>query len=102
MHLIFDLFLHLMVDASDVGVGAVLQQCVDGNWQPLSFFSKRLQPAEARYSTFGRELLAAYLAVKHFKHLLEGRVFSLYTDHKPLTFALGSKPDKHHQERYVI
>ena len=62
--------LALLVDASNVGVGAVLQQRVDGNWHLLSFFSKRLQPAEVRYSTFGRELLAAYLAVKHFNKKL--------------------------------
>ena len=31
-----------------------------------------------------RELLAAYRAVRHFRHLLEGRQFTLFTDHKPL------------------
>ena len=30
---------------------------------------RSLQPTESRYSTFGRELLAIYLAVKHFRHL---------------------------------
>ena len=37
--------LQLMVDAADVAVGAALQQAVDGVWQPLAFFSKRLRPA---------------------------------------------------------
>ena len=36
-----------------------------------------------------------YLAVKHFQHSLEGRQFVIYTDHRPLTFALRSKPDKY-------
>ena len=85
----------LLVDASDVGVGGAIQQLVDGAWQPLAFFSKRLQPAETKYSTFGRELLAAYLGIKHFRHMLEGRTFTIYTDHKPLTHALRSKPDRH-------
>ena len=62
----------LMTDASDVAVGAVLQQLVDGNWCPIAFFSKGLKPAETRYSTFDRELLAIYLAVKHFRYFLEG------------------------------
>ena len=87
--------LTLFVDASDVGVGGVVQQLVNDTWQPLAFFSKRLQPAETKYSTFGRELLAAYLSVKHFRHMLEGRNFTLFTDHKPLTYALKSKPDRH-------
>ena len=63
--------------------------------QPLAYFSRQLKPTEQRYSTFGRELLAMYLAVKHFQHSLEGRQFVIYTDHRPLTFALGSKPVKY-------
>ena len=78
----------LQVDASNYAVGAVLQQCVDGIWQPLAFFSKRLEPAESRYSTFGRELLAMYLSVKHFRFFQEARPFIIFTDHKPLTFAI--------------
>ena len=44
-------------------------------WQFLAFFSKRLKPAETRYSAFGRELLAIYLGIKHFRHIVEGRDF---------------------------
>ncbi|BHF60579.1 hypothetical protein SprV_0100354400 [Sparganum proliferum] len=76
--------LYLMVDASTVAVGAVLQQHINDSTRPLAFFSKKLLPAETRYSTFGRELLAIYLAVKHFRHFLEGRDFTIFTDHKPL------------------
>ena len=47
-----------------------------------------------RYSTFGRELLAAYLAVNHFRRALEGRQFTLLTDHQPLTYALKTSSDK--------
>nr|VZH94044.1 unnamed protein product [Spirometra erinaceieuropaei] len=86
--------LSLMVDASTVAVGSVLQQHLDGSTQPLAFFSKKLLPAETRYSTFGRELLAIYLTVKYFRHSLEGRDFTVFTDHKPLTFALRSHTEK--------
>ncbi len=55
----------------------------------------KIVSTKIRYSTFGRELLAMYLAVKHFQHSLEGRQFVIYTDHHPLTFALRSKPDKY-------
>ena len=78
----------LFTDASDVGIGGVIQQYVNGVWQPLAFFTRR-------YSTFGRELLAIYLSVKHFRHMLEGRSFCVYTDHKTLTYALQSMPDSH-------
>ena len=43
-----------------------------------------------------------YLSVKHFKHFLEGRKFVIYTDHKPLTFALASSTDRSpHQTRHL-
>ena len=35
------------------------------------------------------------MAIKHFKNLLEGQQFHVYTDHKPLTFAIASNNDKH-------
>ena len=85
----------LVVDASDAAVGAVLQQKIGGEWKPHGFFSKKLKPAETRYSTFGRELLAIYLAIKHFRHLLEGRPFYVLTDHKPLTFVFNHNSDKY-------
>lgn len=80
----------LMTDASDTAAGGVLQQCINGEWKPIAFFSKKFQPRETRYSTFDRELLAMYLAIKHFHYFLEGRDFSVFTDHKPLTFALST------------
>lgn len=84
----------LLVDASDIAVGAVLQQTVSDVAQPLAFFSRKLNAAERKYSTYDRELLAAYSAVKHFRHMLEGREFVIFTDHKPLTFAFTKNSDK--------
>ena len=81
-------------DASNTAVGAVLEQFIEGQWKPISFFSKKLNPAELKYSAFDRELLAAYLAVRHFQFFLEGRVFHINTDHKPLTFALQSSSER--------
>ena len=85
----------VMSDASDVAVGAVLQQYCNGQWCPISFFSKALKPAETRYSTFDRELLAVYLALKHFRYFLEGREFHVLTDHKPLIYALSTRADRY-------
>ncbi|CAA9993988.1 unnamed protein product [Nesidiocoris tenuis] len=89
-----DTELSLMVDASEQAIGGSVQQKVQGSWQPLGFFSRKLSETERKYSAYDRELLAAYASIKHFKHLLEGRVFTLYTDHKPLTYALNQKLDK--------
>lgn len=80
-------------DASDVGVGASFEQFVNGSWQPLAFFSKQLRAPERKYSTFDRELLALYLAIRHFRFLLEGRNFTAFTDHKPLVSSMAKITD---------
>ena len=87
--------LSLVTDASDIGVGAVLHQVIDSQPQPLAFFSKKLERTQQRYSTFDRELLAIYLAVRHFRHFLEGRCFHILTDHKPITFAMHTDSSRH-------
>uniref|UniRef100_A0A5S6Q091 Reverse transcriptase domain-containing protein n=1 Tax=Trichuris muris TaxID=70415 RepID=A0A5S6Q091_TRIMR len=102
-HPVHDAPLSLAVDASDNAAGAVVQQKVNGRWEPFASFSKRFQPREARYSAFGRELLALYLAVKHFRYLLEGRQFTIFTDHRPLAQALhrGSGTHNPREERQL-
>ena len=52
--------LAIMSDASDTAIGTVLQQQVNGQWHPNSYFSRKLSPPETRYSAFDRELLAIY------------------------------------------
>ncbi|UYV78910.1 hypothetical protein LAZ67_17000240 [Cordylochernes scorpioides] len=84
----------LTVDASDFAVGAALHQQVGNNFQPIAFFSRKLDAAQRKYSAYDRELLAVYLSIKHFRHLLEGRQFPVYTDHKPLTYAFQQNLDK--------
>ena len=86
--------LALFTDASDTSVGAVLQQKTGEGWEPLGFFSKKLSPTEAKYSAFDRELLAIYVAIKYFRHMVEARDFTIYTDHKPLIYAFKRKSDK--------
>ena len=87
-------------DTSDVVVGAVLQKFVDNYWQPLAYFSKSLTPTERRYSTFDRELLGIYLAIKHFRYAVEGRQFQVLTDQKPLT-QLFSYHSTQHSPRQI-
>ena len=87
--------LSLMVDASATHVGACLQQRLPGrqDWQPLGFFSKKLEVAQQKYSAFDRELFACYAGIRHFRYLLEGRRFCIFTDHKPITYSLARVSD---------
>ena len=75
-------------------MGAVLHQRAENAWQPLIFFSKKLNTAEQKYSAHDRELLAFYEAVKHFRHMLEARHFVIFSYHKPLTYAFSQRRDK--------
>jgi cleavage and polyadenylation specificity factor subunit 1 len=75
-------------------VGAVLQQRQGSEpWRPLGFFSQKLSAAESRYSMFDRELLAVHSSILHFRHLLEGRHFTVFSDHLPLAVALHKVTD---------
>lgn len=83
--------LAVVTDASDKAIGAVLQQCRDNAWEPLAFFSRKLSPSQIKYSTYDRELLSIYEAIKYFRHMLEARHFVVYTDHKPISFAFHER-----------
>jgi len=95
--------LSLATDASDSHVGGVLQQKVGKDWEPLGFFSHKLSKTEQNYSTFDRELLAAFTGIRHFRTRLDGRQFQLWTDHKPLVAALHrvSPPWSGRQQRQL-
>ncbi|GFT68950.1 retrovirus-related Pol polyprotein from transposon 17.6 [Trichonephila clavipes] len=86
--------LALHVDASDYAIGGALHQVVDSELQPLAFFSRKLTSSEKSYSAYDRELLAIYSAIRHFRYMLEARDFTVFTDHKPLTYAFRQKSDK--------
>ncbi|GFT38916.1 hypothetical protein TNCV_857991 [Trichonephila clavipes] len=83
--------LALHVDASDYALGGALHQVVDSELQPLAFFSRKLISSEKSYSAYDRELLAIYSAIRHFRYMLEARDFTVFTDHKPLTYAFRQK-----------
>uniref|UniRef100_A0AAV2KZF4 Gypsy retrotransposon integrase-like protein 1 n=1 Tax=Knipowitschia caucasica TaxID=637954 RepID=A0AAV2KZF4_KNICA len=93
----------LTTDASNYAVGAVFEQWVEGTWQPLAFFSRQLVPRERKYSTFDRELLVVWLAIRHFRFVLEGREFTVFVDHKPLTFPMSkvAEPWSARQQRQL-
>ncbi|GFV67928.1 retrovirus-related Pol polyprotein from transposon opus [Trichonephila clavipes] len=83
--------LALHVDTSDYVIGGALHQVVDSELQPLAFFSRKLTSSEKSYSAYDRELLAIYSAIRHFRYMLEARDFTVFTDHKPLTYAFRQK-----------
>ena len=91
--------LTLTTDASDIAIGAVLAQ-EDG--RPLGFFSRKLSTAQRKYSAFDKELLGIKESIQHFRYMVEGRSFTAFTDHKPLTLVMPTTTARTlRQERHL-
>ncbi|RWS21384.1 hypothetical protein B4U80_02731, partial [Leptotrombidium deliense] len=77
----------LHTDASTTGVGAVLLQLEDDKvWRPIAYISKKLDETQRRYAVTELELLALVWAVAYFRHFLEGKHFTVVTDHMALIY----------------
>ena len=76
----------VLVDASPVGLSAVLAQRVPHSQETkiIAYASHSLTEVETRYSQTEKEALAIVWGVEHFHLYLYGAPFVLYTDHKPL------------------
>ncbi|KAL2087296.1 hypothetical protein ACEWY4_018355 [Coilia grayii] len=94
------------VDASDVGVGAVLSQrsLEDNKLHPCAFFSRRLSVTEQNYDIGDRELLAVKLALEEWRRWLEGASvpFLVWTDHKNLAYLRSAKRLNPRQSRWSL
>jgi hypothetical protein len=83
---------YLATDASDISIGATLQQYDDnGNLRPISFAGRSLKPAEKNYTVTHKELLAVVWAVEYFRVYLESDHFIIHTDHAALTHLMRQK-----------
>ncbi|GBG84226.1 hypothetical protein CBR_g38198 [Chara braunii] len=72
-------------DASQYGIGAVLQQDDGNGYRPVEFMSARMPLEKVAASTYERELYALRQALDHWKHYLLGRHFKVYSDHETLS-----------------
>ena len=84
-----DVFI-LQTDASYVGLSGCLSVCRGEVELPVAFYSRQLKPAETTYIVSEIECLAAVEAFRHFLIYLDGRRFTLETDHRALEYLLSA------------
>ena len=76
---------HLIIDAGQCGLGAILnQKQSNGDLRPVAYASRTLTPTERRYSQTEREALAVLFAIPRFNVYIYGVQFTAYSDHKAL------------------
>ncbi|GBG78897.1 hypothetical protein CBR_g28611 [Chara braunii] len=74
----------LTTDASQYGIGAVLQQNDGNGLRPVEYMSKKIKTQKLQDSTYEKKLYALVSALKHWKHFLLGRHFKIFSDHSTL------------------
>ena len=73
---------HIYTDASDTQLGGVIMQ----NDKPLAFYTRKLNSAQAKYSTGEQELLSIVETLKAFESILMGNRIIVHTDHLNLLY----------------
>lgn len=71
----------VQTDASDIALAATLNQ----NERPVAFFSRTLQGSELNHYDVEKEAQSIVEAIRHWRHFLTGRHFSLKTDQKSVS-----------------
>ena len=78
----------VMCDASDLAIGAVLEQRDEGKPYVVYYASKTLNEAQRNYTTIEKELLTVVYALNKFRAYLVGSDIIIFTYHSALKYLL--------------
>ncbi|GJP49859.1 hypothetical protein CLOM_g9013 [Closterium sp. NIES-68] len=92
----------LYTDWSSSGMCTVLCQEEKGTERVVAYVSRSCSPAESNYSSYEGEGLAAVWAVELFRPYLQGRKFTLVTDHQPLLWLMTNQTLKDRNARWAM
>ena len=73
---------HIYTDASNYQLGSVIMQ----EGKPLAFYTRKMNKAQARYTTGEQELLSIVETLKEFQNILMGQQIVVHTDHLNLLY----------------
>ena len=88
-------------DASDYGLGCVLQQEQDGEEKVIAYGSKKLSRAQRRYCVTRKELMSIVVFLQEYRKYLLGRPFLIRTDHNSLIWLLHFKEPQGQLARWL-
>ena len=74
----------------------------DKRLYPVAYASKKLAPAETKYSTLEKECLGVVWGITKFRLYLAGKPFILRTDHQPFACTNKTKYQNDHIMRYAL
>ena len=74
----------IRTDSSSEGLGAMIEQSIDGNWFPVAYASRSLTSAEKNYAQIEKETLSIVFGCERFREYVYGRKFTVCNDHLPL------------------
>ncbi|CAF1473560.1 unnamed protein product [Adineta steineri] len=74
----------IQTDASKIGIGAVLMQTHANGDLPVAYLSKKLTTTQMNWPATEQECYAIIYAIEKWHKYLDGRQFTIETDHKPL------------------
>ena len=92
----------VMCDASDLAVGAVLRQRVEGKPYVVYYASKTLNEAQKNYTNTEKELLAVVYALDKFRSYLIELDIVIFTNHSTLKYLLTKQNSKARLIRWVL
>ena len=93
------------MDASDHIIAGVISQPNDQRrLRPLTFYLKKLEPAECNYQIYEKELLTIVTALKKWRQYVEGnkKTVKVITDHRNLEYLQTAKLNNRRQVRWCM
>lgn len=93
----------LQTDASEFAIGGHLYQYKDnGEKAAIMFMSRTLQPAEQRFTTTEKELLAIIYCLQKARYIILGTKLTIITDNHALTFLKTCKLLNNRLARWIL